>query len=274
MAVRRTSGSEGRGVGSRRRVAVGLAVLALALAPAGCFGPGLPEQLDGRQFLSTSVTESGVERPLVDDTRIRIGFADGRLSASAGCNSMGATYRIDGGRLLIGEAGVTEIGCDPPLQAQDEWLFAFLGSQPAVRPSGVDLELEAAATVVRLLDREVAEPGLTLVGRVWTVDSIITGDAVSSVPEGVVATLAISGENRVAVATGCNQGGGLVEVGEGTLRFSEMILTERACDGPEGEMEAAVLAILEADVTDYSIEASVLTLTVDGRGLGLQAGTP
>jgi heat shock protein HslJ len=246
--------------------------LTLALVAAGCILGGSPVSVDGHDFLSTAVTQGGVARPLVDGTRIRIGFADGRISASAGCNSMGGSYRVDGGLLVLdGGLAMTEMGCDPPRHAQDDWLAAFLASRPALRLADNELALEAGGTVVRLLDREVADPDLPLVGTLWTVDSIITGDAVSSVPDGVVATLRFTGDGQVAIQTGCNQGGGRAAADATTIRFNEIVVTEMACGGPEGAMEAAVFAVVQtAAPVSYEIEAGRLTLIVGANGLGLQ----
>jgi heat shock protein HslJ len=219
------------------------------------------------------VTEGGADRPLVNGTRIRIGFEDGRMSASAGCNTMGGSYRIDGGLLVLDGLAMTEMGCDPDRHAQDDWLATFLGARPAVRLAGNELALEGGGTIIRLLDREVADPDLPLSGTLWTVDSIITGDAVSSVPAGVVATLRFTGDGQVAIQTGCNQGGGRVTVENGTLRFSDLVMTEMACAGPAGAMEHAVLAVVQGAVpVSYEIEARSLTLMAGANGLGLQGG--
>src|SRR4051812_26438540 len=49
--------------------------------------------LDGRQFLSTGVTQGGAPFALVPNTRIRLTFAaNNSLSGNAGCNIMGGTY--------------------------------------------------------------------------------------------------------------------------------------------------------------------------------------
>lgn len=242
----------------------------LALSLTACVASPAAPLLDGRQFLSISVTEQGAVRQLVPGTRITIRFADGQLSASAGCNIMGGAYRIEGERLRVDAASVTEIGCDPARHAQDEWLFAFLGSAPTFRP-GNDLVLESGGTIIRLLDRTVAEPDLPLVGPTWTVVSIISGDAVSSVPGGVVASLEFQADGRVRIAAGCNDGGAQVTVESGTLRFAEIVLTKRACPGAEGQLEAAVLAVLRADAIDFRIDGQVLDLCAEERGLQLQA---
>ena len=250
--------------------AVVLSVAALSLA--GCGAVASPPGLEGREFLSIAVTEGGADRPLVAGTRIRLSFRDGQLGASAGCNLMGGAYRLEGGRLVVNAAAMTEMGCDEPRHAQDDWLFGFLGARPTVGLAGNELILQVGDTVIRLLDREVAEPDLPLVGPTWTVDSILSGDVVSSVPPGVVATIRFGPDGRFELETGCNQGGGQIAGDGSTLRFLDLVLTRRACDGPAGDMEAAVLAVLGRDPVTYQIEAQALTLSAGDRGLVLRGG--
>jgi heat shock protein HslJ len=228
------------------------------------------DPLAGHEFLSTSVTEDGADRALVDGTRIRISFDDGQLGASAGCNTIGGAYRLEGGVLVFEGGGMTEMGCDEPRHAQDEWLMGFLGSRPTVALSGTDLTLTAGSTVITLADREVAEPDLPLTGTTWVVDTIISGDAASSVPDGAEATMVFGDDGRVEVTTGCNQGGGRFEVTDGTLRFVELAVTEMGCDGPAGQLEAAVLPVLGADGLSWAIEAGSLTLMAADNGLVLR----
>jgi heat shock protein HslJ len=232
-------------------------------------GGGTPE-LAGREFLSTSVTVGGVEQPMVDGTRLRLGFdEDHMLAAHAGCNHFGARYRIEAGVLSITDGAMTEMACEPPLMEQDDWIFAFLGSQPLIELTGAELVLEDGDTVVTLLDREVADPDLPLIGPVWTVTAVIEADAVSSVPADVRATLVFTEGGLVMVTTGCNSGQGGVEIRETTILFGELALTRQACDGAAGEMEEAMLTVLSADVVRYEVDASLLDLSIAGFGLQL-----
>lgn len=234
--------------------------------------PGDPAKLDGRTFLSVSVTQAGVERALVPNARIRLDFRNGgQLSVAAGCNTMGATYRIENGKLLTSGGATTEIGCEQAAQAQDEWVFAFVLSSPVVDLDGNDLTLTQGDLVGKFLDREVAEPDLALSGRTWTVTTILAGDIASSVPAGVVATLRFGEDGGVAVSTGCNTGGGTYAVDGKKIAFGPIGLTKMACAGAAGEMERAVLAVLGADGLTSAIEASTLTLTSGGDGLVLTA---
>ena len=130
----------------------------------------------------------------------------------------------------------------------------------------------AGDVVIRLLDRKIADPDLPLVGPTWTVNSIITGDAVSSIPDGVSATLTFDQGGRVAVQTGCSQGGGSYAVEGNRIRFAEIALTKMACDAARGQMEAAVLAVLEAENLTYAIEAGSPHAAAGAQGLVLAGG--
>jgi len=247
-----------------------------AFAPPSAFPPPTASPppspsttVDDRQFLSTSVKEDGADRSLVAGTRIRIHFAAGNVTLSAGCNIIGGRYAIDGGRLVTDAMSMTEMGCDPPRDAQDEWLAAFIGSRPTVLLNGNELILEANDTVINLLDREIAEPDLALVGPTWTLTSIIVGDAVSSVPAEVVARLQFAEDGQLELAPGCNQGTGRWTVEEGILRVTDVGLTRMACMGAAGQVEEAVLSVLQAEQITVDIEAGVLTLSAGQMGLQL-----
>ncbi len=227
--------------------------------------------LAGRTFLSTRVLVDDQERPLVPGTRIRITFEDGRLSASAGCNLLGAEYRLEDGVLRIANAAVTEMGCDPPRHAQDDWLFGLLGRGPSVSFDGDELTLKADTTVIGFVDRRIAEPDLPLVGTEWRLATILSGDVASSVPAGVVAGLRFDAAGQLSVETGCNSGGGPYEIDGDELRVGDLLLTKRACLGAAGAVEAAVLAVLEADRVVFGIEGSTLRLVAGPMALDFSA---
>ena len=238
---------------------------------AGCTtAPG--STLDGTEWLSTAVTEDGADHPLVDGTQIRLAFADGQVNASVGCNTIGGAYRVEDGQLIFEGGGMTEMGCDDERHAQDDWLAGFLGSRPALVREGDKLTMTSGATVIALEDRERVEPDLALTGTTWTVDSIVTGDAVSSVPGDAVATLVFTDDGRVEIDTGCNVGGGVYEMTDGTLRVGEVMITRRACKAAEGQLEAAVMAVLNGGDLEWAIEAGSLTLMAGDDGLGLRGG--
>lgn len=254
---------------SLTRLATVLALLVI-LASAGC-AAAPATSLGEREFLSVNVTDGGVPRPLVPDTRIRLNFSGTNLGASAGCNSIGGTYRIEGGRLVFEGGGMTEMGCDQARHDQDDWLAAFLASKPTARLDGNDLTLESGSVVVALRDRTVVEPDANIVGPTWTLASIVQGDAVSSVPQGQSATLKFNADSSFELFAGCNRGGGTWKAVGGGIDFSEILLTRMACDGPASAIESAMLGVLEADSVSASIKSNILTLRAGPNGLQLEA---
>jgi heat shock protein HslJ len=229
----------------------------------------------GRTFLSTSVTENGQPKPLVAGTRITLNFvADGhRLGAQAGCNQMSGPASFEGGRLVVGDIATTEMGCDPPRHAQDEWLARFLTSRPQWSHSGSTLTLESGTTRIVLKDREVADPDRPLQGTKWVVDTIVDQDAASSVPAGIVAYLTFDDGNHFGGNTGCNAMGGnsVVHEDTSTITFAEVISTTVGCEDDRMRVERAVLATVHGDVA-FRIDADVLRLDgPGGHGLRLRA---
>jgi heat shock protein HslJ len=212
-------------------------------------------ELDGREFLSTSV--DGYD--LVDDTVIRLSFDDGALSANAGCNTLLGDYSISGGRLSAPVLASTEMGCEMELMTQDRWLTDILALDPIVEVDGDTLTLRGAggATLV-FVDRLVADPDRSITGTRWVLDGIRDGDAVSSVPESVVASITID-DGTAVVEAGCNGGSASVQVADDTLVFGPLALTRMMCEPDAMEVETVVSAVLDGEVT-YTIDADRLTI--------------
>jgi heat shock protein HslJ len=92
-----------------------------------------PAVLEGR-FVSTEVRG----HDLVDGTEIQLELTGDDLGFSAGCNQMGGAYVVEGTTMrLDGPARATMMGCEPDLQAQDEWLTELLSD-------GVEFELDGS----------------------------------------------------------------------------------------------------------------------------------
>jgi heat shock protein HslJ len=252
-------------------VALAFPLLLLTACGTVLGGAGEGADLDGRTFLSTGVTEGGAPRDLVSGSQVQISFGDGRLSASAGCNTMNGGYRVVGGTLVVEQLAMTEMGCPGELMEQDTWLADLLTAEPALAADGDQVTLTTASTVLTLTDREVADPDRPLVGTPWRVDSLISGEMVSSVPAGAEASMTFGEDGTVQVSPGCNRGSGSYTEGEGTVTVGPLALTRMACEGPRGELERAVLEVLEAGVLQVALTAASLTLTAGDTGLGLRA---
>jgi Heat shock protein len=249
--------------------------LLLAVAAAGAVilaacssvaSPGAPAlDLAGRTFLSTDA--QGLT--LVPGTRVALTFKeDGSLGAGAGCNSMGGAYTIDGDRLTTGPMMTTEMGCDAARMTQDQWLAAFLANVK-ISLAGDTLTLDDGTVLLTLVDKRLATPNKPIEGTTWVVDGIVTGEAVSSVPDGATGSVRIA-DGTIDVQTGCNAGGGPVTIAADTLTFGPLIFTNMACVPATSAVEAAMRAVLTGTVK-YTIDADTLTLDAGANGLILRA---
>jgi heat shock protein HslJ len=259
-----------------RPVTVWLLAGALALV-SGCGGDddgaASPERaptadaLAGTTFVSTEA--EGYE--FVDGTALTLGFPEaGKLTAASGCNSYFGDFRIESGVLTVGQLGGTLIGCPPELQRQDEWVSEFLSSGPRIALAGDTLTLTGSDATITLVDRKVVEPDVALEGTRWNVESLVTVDAVSSVPVGQAAFLEFA-DGQVTGDAGCNRLNGIATVGADTITFGPIATTRRACPDAHA-LEAHVLEVLTGEVA-YEIDGDRARLThASGKGLDLRAG--
>ncbi|MBA2445924.1 MAG: META domain-containing protein [Nocardioidaceae bacterium] len=217
--------------------------------------------LDGRTFVSTQVRREGKPHRLASKAPIQLGFSESTLSANAGCNHLSGEGSVDADLLVITSMGGTEMGCEPALMKQDEWLVAFLTAGPTVDTHGNNLTLSSGDAKVELLDEEVANPDLSLTGTRWVLDSF--GDSssdhgvVSSVPSAPQSWLEIKGD-QLRFHDTCNAGGARVEIGPLALRLGEVLKTTADC-GPS-DVTGAIAAVLRGEVK-HSIEGDQLVLT-------------
>jgi heat shock protein HslJ len=235
-------------------------------APPPAAPPATARDLSDRAFVATDVEG----HDLVAGSKLTLVFPNpAQLSAQAGCNTMSGPFDIDGNVLAVGELQSTLMGCSAELQAQEDWLSGFLRSQPTASLHGDTLTLTGTDATVTLVDRKVAEPDQPIEGPRWVVDSVITSNAVSSVPPNATAFLEFDG-GKVTGSTGCNRLNGPAKVGQDTITFGPIATTKMLCPDAQA-LENHVLAVLSGDV-EYMIDAGELTLTAStGQGLMLRA---
>jgi heat shock protein HslJ len=231
---------------------------------------GKERPLEGRTFVVTTVTVGGAPHHIVKGTQIRLTFDNGDLAVSAGCNSMSGSYTYAGDDLKVGPIGGTEMGCEQRLMDQDAWV-AQLFQQP-VRIGTDPLTLTSGDVVLELADRRDVSPDAPLTGTTWTLDSLITGDTVSSVPDGVAATLTIGDGGKVVVNLGCNRGTGMVGIEDARLTWKVLATTKMSCVDERPQLvERAMLSVLSGQ-TSFTIVERSLTITSGSEGLGFRAG--
>lgn len=250
----------------------GSAALGSSSGGAGDSGAGAgAARLAGRTFLSSSVTG----HDLVAGSGISLAFdTDGRLVANAGCNTMSGSYRLDGGRLTVGDLATTEMGCDKPLMDQDGWLSDLLGAGLTATLNGDTLTLTGDGVTLHLTDRKVADPDRPLQGTTWRLDGIVSGtgpsSSVSSVPQGIAATLRIAG-GKIHFFDGLNDydgpvgSGAALTIGPDTVTIHGDIAGS-AVGCASGSTCSVDMSVLRQDF-HYQITADRLTVT----GIGTTA---
>jgi heat shock protein HslJ len=238
-------------------------------APSGTQTAGGGADLDGRTFESVEVRG----HTLTAGSTVTLTFDAGRISASAGCNSMTSPADWDGDTLSVsGPMAMTRKACPPGPHADDAWLSDFLTSGPALRVEGGTLTLGDDTNGIMLRELE----DLPLVGTRWIVDGLVSADAVSSPPADATADLTIDANGtQLRISTGCNTGSGGVTVedsgeGTGTLVVGPVATTLVACPADVASVETQMLAVLQGRV-DYVIDGRQLRLTNRSQGLTLTA---
>ncbi|MBA3266309.1 MAG: META domain-containing protein [Nocardioidaceae bacterium] len=248
---------------------------------AGGSGPGPDDNaalafgdLDGRTFVSTQVTRDGKPDRLPSNAPIQLGFDGSTLSANAGCNSLFGEGRLDGDLLVIGGMGGTDMGCEPALMKQDEWLAKSLTAQPTVELDGDELTVSSGATTIELLDDEAANPDLALTGTRWVLEAFgdRAGDdgIVSSVPAGRPATLRITGA-RLSFSDSVNRGTARVVVRDSKLVITRTTRTLAGCDDSCEALQMAIADVLKGGAVAYSIDGDQLVLTKGDTALTYRA---
>ncbi|MCP2273524.1 META domain-containing protein [Actinokineospora diospyrosa] len=222
----------------------------------------------GKTFTANSASDKGTPHALVPGSSVSLNFhEDGRLTANAGCNTIGGTVSFSGGTLQPGELSITEMACDAPLHDQDQWLAKLLEAKPTWRLDGDKLTLASAETELVLTEPKKA----ALAGPTWTVESLLVGETAASNPAAGQASLTFAAD-RVNIQTGCNSGSATYTAAGSTLKFEPPLLTKMACADGSSEVENAIVAAL-GQATEYSIEGQTLTLTNGDKGLRLRASS-
>lgn len=224
--------------------------------------------LGGKEFWSTSVSEVGTERPLVEGTRISLRFEAGEVRVDAGCNNIGGTYTVDDDNVLVIDGMYsTEMGCDPERHAQDEFVIELLTSRPTLRVGTDTLTVATPTITIELVDREVAEVDEPLIGTEWVVDGFFDPIAATAYAVDVPASFVFGSAGQAAGFDGC----GDFDI---TYQATEIAVTlAGAPDGSCSEYASAFAAVMGRGTLTYEIQGPRLTLRAeDGTGLTARSG--
>jgi heat shock protein HslJ len=205
----------------RTTIALILAGLLLAACGEPAVGGGTTplDDITGAWQL-TSGTVDGNAVPMEPGYPITLTIEDGEMGGTAACNGYGGTYQADGGRISFGAISITEMGCDGGVMDSESAYMAALSAVDEYRIGDQALTLTGPGVE---LSYELLPPVPTseLVGTVWILDGLISGDAVSSVG-GEEATLELFSDGSLIGSTGCRTLTGSYVVSGASVEFTDL----------------------------------------------------
>jgi heat shock protein HslJ len=243
--------------------------LVLALLLSGCsLLPGAGSVAMDGQWRLQAGTNQGHAVPIAAGSQITLKVDGDQVGGSSACNIYGGTIRIHATSIAISALSMTEMACQENLMASEAAYLAALPRATTAARNGTILVLTGPQVELRfVLVPPVADADL--VGTAWVLESLISGDVVSStVGE---ATLRFSDDGRFAASTGCREVTGSYTISGAQVRVTLDPYDTIGCAAPLGDQDAHILAMLSHGF-GVAIDGNQLTLNAGDRGLGYRAG--
>lgn len=247
-------------------VIVCLVIVIPLLIAAGCTGKEpVPSdlRLNGTRWTLTGYAADGTLRQVINGSPVTLEFSDdGRITGSAGCNHYFAGYGMKGTTITIGQAGSTEMYCAVTGVMDQESAYLALLSRAASVTAGNDrLTLaDAKGTTILSFTRIVPPAPEPLVGTNWTLDSVYSGDAVSSVIAGTTITAVFGKDGSVTGSAGCNHYFASYNVSGTSMTIGSAGSTKMYCIGP---------GVMQQESTYLASLSRAAAFTITGNRLSL-----
>jgi heat shock protein HslJ len=197
-----------------------------------------------------------------DGARITLRFEDDEVGGQA-CNHYGGAYELrPDGSISFSAMAMTEMACAEPMMTVEAAYHAALAAITHVVRAGDTLTLSGDATELSF-ELVPPVPDAALRGTRWTLDSLIDGDAVSSVQ--AEAWLVLRRDGTMTGSTGCRD-----LTGNYVVTGDQLTWTDLRADGECGkrleEQDRHVIEVIEQPIV--KIAGNQLTLTLpNGTGL-------
>lgn len=251
--------------------------LALLLALAACARSGdsgssaLPDPRGS--WAVESVTTGG--RTLHAPPVARVDLKPDEATGHYGCNGFTAKVVFEGSSALTVTPGAsTTMACE---DQEFEIAFSRLFQGRLTIDRGPDrLTLKTADGGTIALTAQPQAPDAPLAATEWIVDSLVDGATVSSVPAEAAgrARFSLTADGAASGSLGCNRFSAKAVVEGSSVTFGPLTATRMACEGPAGDVERSLTALLGSGPLTWKIQGQDLTLTAaDGKGLTAKGAT-
>ncbi len=255
-----------------------LAMVGLLVVLTGCSSSGAPSQppdagavVDAAgAWQMTGGVIDGVGFAIVPDAPITLSVKGSEVGGRSACNRYGAEMVVENGQLRMRVTSMTEMACHEPAMAAEAAFTGALGRVTGAARDGDRLVLTGPG-VELTFDRLPPVPVAGLVGTDWVLESLMSGDAVSSVA-GDPATLRLDADGTFHGSTGCRTFKGRWIEAVGGITPTDLAM-DGECPPELAAQDGQIVGVLEG--FRVAIDGDVLTLTADGGdGLSYRAVRP
>ncbi len=202
----------------------------------------------------------------LEGTEVTATFDGEMIAGSAGCNSYGGAYALDGQTLTISDLAQTLMACaDQGIMDQETAFISALISANSFTLDGDILTIQYDGGMLRF----TAAPPLadaSLEGTFWLLTTTVTEDAAQSLVMDTEITAQFS-DGQVTGSAGCNSYSGGYTVDGQQITIGEIVQTEMACEGAGIMEQEAMFTTAMQSVETFAIEGNTLSLTHSGGSL-------
>jgi heat shock protein HslJ len=222
-----------------------------------------PPSPEGRAFTSILVRQDGKPYSLVPGTAVKLDFSKGRVTASAGCNTMSGPVTFTSDTMVVGTLASTPMLCDPLRGRQDGLLLDLFAKPSQWSLDGMTLTLWNTRVEIILGERLPVAAKQPLLNRYWIVDTVLADRLVYPVPPEIHVSLLFqptaAGQVDVTGILICNWITGSATVEGDTITVNALGTTKRGCTPNDPRVEIGVLTALKG-VSQYWIDDNQLTI--------------
>jgi heat shock protein HslJ len=232
------------------------------------------DELDGSWVLTAATDASGTFE--LDDVAITLDVDGKRASGNSGCNSYTGDFGGTADGVAFGPFASTQMYCEPDSTMKLE--SRYLAALETVDTAAIDddtLTLSLDDDVLQLIYSETEAPeDSELVGPTWTLETITSADAATSVQGD--ATLDFGEDGTIRGSAGCRGfSANYVAVDDDEIRLTRLEIDHSNCPAEIGDQETRVFDVI-GEGFRADVEGDLLTVTRAGSDATLvyRAGEP
>ena len=196
-------------------------------------------------------------------------WAPASIAGNATCNRYVASYKKDGKRIKVGEAGSTKMAClSPELAAQEEVYLAAIAGAETFKITGDTLRISYGDDRVLTFTQQ---PSTAIEGTDWVVTGYNNGTGgVVSILTGTKLTARFF-DGGLAGSAGCNSYRAGYEVDGASIGITPAAATRKMCAQPDGimEQEAQFLTAVSS-AAEFRINGNTLEMRREDGALAVK----